>query len=373
MPVSALKARLNGPSELKPASSAMVSTGTSACRVCQGGFGVGDPVEIQETVEVAVAQSLVDQPPQPVLRHPQPLGEPGDGEAVLAVGLVDGHGAFEGRDLDRIDRLGRRWRRRGSEGGRHGRLGQGREQALRRPQPQGQPGDRRDDGDQRQGGEGSGRPLGRIDVAREVGERRQRAVGGGGNDDEQPEPAAAFQQVVPPGCERRHDRQRRKDDGARGQRDAQDPVAGHAFDPAQDDHQQPERAMPPAQAEAVVEQRSGKQPEHDIVAGGDGEHRRQAPAERRMRSGPRADHVESRAERKGHRQLRGGRGAVVPQQNGGDQQQQPDGDAAQHPIRRQQGDGAHAERARSISALSAVPRSAAPYCENWKPARRASP
>src|SRR5262245_34205457 len=29
MPVSALKARLNGPSELKPASSAMVRTGTS--------------------------------------------------------------------------------------------------------------------------------------------------------------------------------------------------------------------------------------------------------------------------------------------------------------------------------------------------------
>src|SRR5581483_10635351 len=54
-------------------------------RVRQRGDRLGEAVAVDEAGEVAMPEALVDQPPQPVFRDAQALGEHGDAEALLAI------------------------------------------------------------------------------------------------------------------------------------------------------------------------------------------------------------------------------------------------------------------------------------------------
>jgi len=61
---------LNGPIDWKPVSMAIVSTGTSNLfGVDQRRLGFPDPVLIEERIELAVAEALIDSCRRPVLRH----------------------------------------------------------------------------------------------------------------------------------------------------------------------------------------------------------------------------------------------------------------------------------------------------------------
>ena len=61
---------MNGPIDWKPVSMAIVSTGTSYLfGVDQRRLGFPDPVMIEERIEIAVTEALIDELPQPVLRH----------------------------------------------------------------------------------------------------------------------------------------------------------------------------------------------------------------------------------------------------------------------------------------------------------------
>ena len=106
-PVAALKARLKGPMDWKPASSAMLSTG----RLRRAGSASAvrasvEPEAVDEGVEVAVPQALVDQPPQPVLGRAQPRGQAGDAQVFGAVGALLVHQALQrlGQRAGRRDR-----------------------------------------------------------------------------------------------------------------------------------------------------------------------------------------------------------------------------------------------------------------------------
>ena len=88
MPVCALKARLKGPIDWKPASSAMVRMD-----LCLGGIGqrrrrLGQPVAVDEAAEVAMAQPLVDQPAQAVFGHVERGDQRADAKAFLAIDLL---------------------------------------------------------------------------------------------------------------------------------------------------------------------------------------------------------------------------------------------------------------------------------------------
>ena len=91
-PVVALKARLKGPSDWKPASIAIVITGTSAwLGIGERGLGFGDPVLVEEDIEVAVAEPLVDQPPQPVFGDGELGRQRADGDVVVAIDAFVAH------------------------------------------------------------------------------------------------------------------------------------------------------------------------------------------------------------------------------------------------------------------------------------------
>ena len=66
-PVVALKARLNGPERLEAGVHRDGDDGDLGLgRIGQRGLGLLDPVVVEEDIEVAIAEPLVDQPPQPV-------------------------------------------------------------------------------------------------------------------------------------------------------------------------------------------------------------------------------------------------------------------------------------------------------------------
>ena len=116
MPASALKARLKGPSELKPASSDGRDRHLGLGGVGERRLGVGNPIKVQEGGEVPVTQLLVDQLAQPVFRQAEPQGELTERQPLLTIGAVDGHRAFEGNGQRWVGRPPRRVRRRRAAG-----------------------------------------------------------------------------------------------------------------------------------------------------------------------------------------------------------------------------------------------------------------
>ena len=82
----------------------MVSTGTSRwLTVGKCRLGLVDPVAIEKRIEVAVAEALVDDLSQPMLRQVEPGREHGDGEAFLTVDALHGHQTVEATQQDGCD------------------------------------------------------------------------------------------------------------------------------------------------------------------------------------------------------------------------------------------------------------------------------
>ena len=84
---------------------AMVSTGTSrwlSVRQCR--LGLVDPVAVEERIEVAVAEALVDRLPEPMFRQIELGRKHGDGEAFLPVDALHGHQMVERGATRRVRR-----------------------------------------------------------------------------------------------------------------------------------------------------------------------------------------------------------------------------------------------------------------------------
>jgi hypothetical protein len=92
MPWRSRNARLNGPIEPKPASSASVRMGRrSSAGSSQLALDFLEPMLVHERREVAITQLAMDQLAQAVLGQPEPLRQPGQRQLGFTVNAVDDH------------------------------------------------------------------------------------------------------------------------------------------------------------------------------------------------------------------------------------------------------------------------------------------
>ncbi len=162
-------------------------------RIGQRRLCLFNPVIVQEDVEVAVAELLVDQPADPVFRNAEPGGERPDGDALMAVDAFIRH-----QPVERIGelRVGRRRRIDLWWGGLPERRGAHEDVVAGGPHHR--PGNRGGDAGQNHGVDHAEELRWRIAAGDELQEGIDPAIDRGGGHDEHPQPTAGLHQVDGP-------------------------------------------------------------------------------------------------------------------------------------------------------------------------------
>jgi hypothetical protein len=283
------------------------------------GLGFLDPVVVEEDVEIAIAEPLVDQPPQPVFGDFEFRCERADGEIVVAIDALLRHQAHQGVDqlLVRGTRILRNLHSR--RGGR-----------CRREQIGAVDMDHR----ARNRGDDAGKHRGVHDIGdlgctvagdKNLQGRVHAAIERGSGDDEETQAPAAFHEVGRPGRDGLRNGEHDKAERDQIDRDDCDPCVARRHQPetadeAERGHRKPDQPMPGAKFERIVKQRPAKQPEHHGVAGGQGDQRGMPERSGRCRADRASRGMRRGADCKGNRKSAAHRVEKVTQERGGEYQ-----------------------------------------------------